>query len=121
MAESRDPLKGRLTDFASAAQSTYQGRLFAHDALQGLRVIDLTWQRFDVVVMNPPFGLPAVNSKAFLRETYPEHWTDYYNVFIKRAMGLIKRTVSSVLSFQIGYSIPRNLLQLGTCCLLISK
>lgn len=30
-----------LTEFAQASNSTYQGRLFAQDALQGLRLIDL--------------------------------------------------------------------------------
>ena len=35
-------LREALTEFAQAARSTYQGRLFAQDALQGLRMIDLT-------------------------------------------------------------------------------
>ena len=46
-------LQEALTDFADAARSNYQGRLFAQDALQGLRIIDLTREVFDVVVMNP--------------------------------------------------------------------
>jgi hypothetical protein len=49
-------LRAALTAFAHAAKSTYQGRLFAQDALQGLRLIDLCREVFDVVVMNPPFG-----------------------------------------------------------------
>ena len=52
-------LREALTDFARAAQATYQGRLFAQDALQGLRLIDLCREVFDVVVMNPPFGALA--------------------------------------------------------------
>ncbi len=49
-------LREALTGFAQAARSTYQGRLFAQDALQGLSLIDLCREVFDVVVMNPPFG-----------------------------------------------------------------
>lgn len=49
-------LREALTQFARAAESTYQGRLFAQDALQGLRLIDLCGEVFDVLVMNPPFG-----------------------------------------------------------------
>ena len=49
-------LQDALTEFARAARSTYQGRLFAEDALQGLRMIDHCREVFDVVVMNPPFG-----------------------------------------------------------------
>ncbi|MFU7548191.1 hypothetical protein, partial [Pseudomonas paraeruginosa] len=41
-------LRTALTDFAQAAKSTYQGRLFAQDALQGLRLIDLCREVFDV-------------------------------------------------------------------------
>ncbi|MEY4194481.1 MAG: hypothetical protein RLZZ226_849, partial [Pseudomonadota bacterium] len=41
-------LREALTAFAQAAQSTYQGRLFAQDALQGLRLIDLCREVFDV-------------------------------------------------------------------------
>lgn len=49
-------LREALSEFAQAARSTYQGRLFAQDALQRLRLIDLCREVFDVVVMNPPFG-----------------------------------------------------------------
>ena len=45
-----------LEGFIKAAQATYLGRLFAQDALEGLRLMDLIRETFDVVVMNPPFG-----------------------------------------------------------------
>lgn len=47
-------LKDALTQFIHASRATVQGRLFAQDALEGLRLIDLVRERFDVVVMNPP-------------------------------------------------------------------
>jgi hypothetical protein len=51
-------LRAALTAFAVAAQSSYQRRLFAEDALQGLTLVDLVRDTFDVAVLNPPFGDP---------------------------------------------------------------
>jgi hypothetical protein len=62
-------LREALTDYARAARSTYQGRLFAEDALQGLRMIDHCREVFDVVVMNPPFGATADDFR-FLRAVW---------------------------------------------------
>lgn len=81
-------LRTALSEFAQAVKSTYQGRLFAQDALQGLRLIDLCREHFDVVVMNPPFGLASGSTKPYLKDRYSEDWNDYYNVFIRRATEL---------------------------------
>lgn len=82
-------LREALSEFAQAAKSTYQGRLFAQDALQGLRLIDLCREVFDVVVMNPPFGLPAAETKEYLTTAYPDTWKDIYAAFIERALQLL--------------------------------
>jgi hypothetical protein len=82
-------VRDALTEFARAARSTYQGRLFADDALQGLRLVDLGNVRFDVAVMNPPFGQPASNQKPYLQEAYPSSWKDLYATFIDRGLELL--------------------------------
>ena len=69
-------LQESLNEFARAARSTYQGRLFAEDALQGLRMIDHCREVFDVVVMNPPFGALADDTKASLSKAYSESKND---------------------------------------------
>ena len=97
-------LRSALTEFAQAAKSTYQGRLFAKDALQGLRLIDLSRELFDVVVMNPPFGLAGSYTKQYLKENYPEDWNDYYNVFIRRATKLC------IKGGRIGAVVPNRLM-----------
>ncbi|GGC16572.1 hypothetical protein GCM10011363_36250 [Marivita lacus] len=51
-------LREALAEFTSSANTSYQDRLFAGDALQGLRLVDLSDLQFDVAVMNPPFGAP---------------------------------------------------------------
>ena len=97
-------LRIALKEFAQAAKSTYQGRLFAQDALDGLCLVDLLQWQFDVLVMNPPFGLPALGTKETLKKLYPDSWTDYYNAFIMRATQLVRTTG------QFGAVVPNRLL-----------
>jgi len=83
-------LRVSLTEFAQAAKSTYQGRLFAQDALQGLRLIDLCREVFDVVVMNPPFGELATSTKQYVVEEYPRSKNDLYAAFVERGLSLMR-------------------------------
>ena len=84
-------LQEALTEFADAARSSYQGRLFAQDALQGLRLIDLTREVFDVVVMNPPFGALAAWTKDQLAKLYPLGKNDLLAIFVERGLDLLRR------------------------------
>jgi hypothetical protein len=57
-----------LQDYAEQADhgSGYQRRLFVDDAARGFAFIDLLRKRFDVILMNPPFGeRPRELRKAF--------------------------------------------------------
>jgi type I restriction-modification system DNA methylase subunit len=83
-------LRIALTDFAQAARSTYQGRLFVQDALEGLRLIDLTRAQFDVVVMNPPFGELSLGVKSELAAAYPRSKNDLLTIFVERGLNLMR-------------------------------
>ena len=83
-------LRKALIEFASAAKSSYQGRLFAQDALQGLRLIDLCRELFDVVVMNPPFGEPSLGVKSALTSAYPRSRNDLLTIFVERGLCLLR-------------------------------
>ncbi len=83
-------LRVALFDFAHASNSTYRGRLFALDALQGLRIIDLCREVFDVVVMNPPFGALALDTKAELTKSYPRSRNDLLGIFVERGLELLR-------------------------------
>jgi hypothetical protein len=89
MAEAR--LRAALTEFARAASATYQGRLFAQDALEGLRLIDLCREVFDVVVMNPPFGALPSEQKRALERNYPNSRKDLLSMFVERGLGMTRR------------------------------
>lgn len=83
-------LRTALAKFAQAAKSTYQGRLFAQDALQGLRIIDLCREKFDVVVMNPPFGALASGTKDQLTKAYPRSKNDLLAIMVERGLELLR-------------------------------
>ncbi len=82
-------LRAALEEFAHAAQSGIQARLFAQDALQGLRLIDLTRLQFDVVVMNPPFGALSAGVKDGLAKAYPRSKNDLLAIFVERGLELL--------------------------------
>lgn len=83
-------LREALMDYARAARSTFQGRLFADDALQGLRMIDHCHEVFDVVVMNPPFGALAAGTKEHLLKAYPLTKNDLLGIFVERGLELLR-------------------------------
>jgi hypothetical protein len=83
-------LRAALTEFTRAFQSTYQARLFVHDALDGLRLIDLMRETFDAVVMNPPFGALPVRVKAYLFNAYPRSKIDSLALFVERGLSFLK-------------------------------
>lgn len=123
-------LRKALTDFAQTAKSTYKGRLFAQDALQGLRLVDLCREVFDVVVMNPPFGALSSNTKDQLAKAYPKSKNDLLAIFVERGLQLLRtggsvgaitsRTCFFLSSFQkwredivLGIAVPIVMADLG--------
>jgi hypothetical protein len=59
--------------------------LFADDAAQGIAFIELARTRFDVVLMNPPFGRPVERTYKLVSDQYPGYHSDIYLAFLKRA------------------------------------
>jgi hypothetical protein len=89
LAENR--LRLGLIEFAQSFQSTYQSQLFSQDALQGLRLIDLCREEFDVVVMNPPFGQATKNFEKYYKANYQESSIDELAAtFFTRAVSLLR-------------------------------
>ncbi|TNE93613.1 MAG: SAM-dependent methyltransferase [Gammaproteobacteria bacterium] len=88
--KAEERLRSALTDFAEAGQGSFQNRLYAQDALQGLRLIDLCREVFDVVVMNPPFGALAANTKAQLSKSYPRSKNDLLAIMVERGLELLR-------------------------------
>ncbi len=79
-----------LEEYAAQATSsnTYQRRLFAEDAEQGFAFIDLCRKRYDVVLMNPPFGLAPRPVFEQLKQKYQDTYVDLYASFVTRGIEL---------------------------------
>ena len=77
-----------LEEYAEAAQAGkgLGRRLFADDAVQGFAFVDLCRQRFDVVLMNPPFGAASKQAKSYINSAYPRSKNDLLACFVERGI-----------------------------------
>ena len=87
--EAETRLQRALIEYALAAQSTFQSHLFIQDALEGLRLIDMTQLKYDVVVMNPPFGTPTNGSRSYIRNNFFTSRQEIFAAFLSRSQSLI--------------------------------
>ena len=74
-----------LRHYAEQAESggAFQRRLFAEDAARGFAFIDICRQRYDVALMNPPFGDASLPSKPYVDDTYGDTRGDVYKAFVE--------------------------------------
>lgn len=79
-----------LKDFAREAldEQDVNAQIFAVEAEKALGLLDVLMQRYEVVVMNPPYGWPTENGKKYLIDIYPQTKNDLYAAFIERASEL---------------------------------
>ena len=80
-----------LKEYAERAENgrVLRRRLFAEDAARGFAFVDLCRKRFDVVLMNPPFGEFSARSKGTIAPSYGPAKNDIYGAFIGRALELL--------------------------------
>lgn len=83
-------IRGALARFVSeeGGRTSTRRRLFADDAEQGVGLLSLAETKFDVVLMNPPFGDPTSTSKAYLTANYRDRRVDLYKCFVEAALYL---------------------------------
>ena len=67
----------------------FQRRLFAVDAACGFALIDVCRQRYDVALMNPPFGAASLGGKRQFENSYPNTKNDIYAAFVERGVQLL--------------------------------
>jgi hypothetical protein len=81
-----------LRHFAETAAggAVVRRRLFTGDAAQGIALIDLLRTRFDVVLMNPPFGAASLAAKKDFEKAYPRTKNDIYAAFVERGIRLLQ-------------------------------
>lgn len=104
--EAETLLLAALRRFAEAAAgaSGVRRRLFADDAVQGIALIDLLRTKFDVVLMNPPFGACSVGAKKEFERSYPRTKNDLYAAFVERGVELLhKRGTLGAITSRTGF------------------
>lgn len=69
-----------------ATSAAGEKRLFAEDAAKGFAFIDLSRKRFDVVLMNPPFGDFSMQYKDSVKDSYPNSSNDILAAFVDRGL-----------------------------------
>lgn len=75
-----------LRQYAEKAENgqRLQRRLFAEDAVRGFAFVDLCQKPYDVVLMNPPFGLPTAKGLQYLERNSKATYVELYASFVER-------------------------------------
>lgn len=121
--DQRDAVQAALSQYINEAGHAFDEQLFARDAAQCLRMIDLCTMKFDVVVMNPPFGSPTDGSRETLGRLYPSTKKEIIGMFILRMLkmlaprGFIGAISSRTLFFQGSSSKWREEVLFGHSCM----
>jgi len=86
-----DEIVKALKQYAKRAENggSFMRTLFAGDAGRGFAFVDVCRKRFDVVLMNPPFGAPTENTKAVLVDAYSGYGNDIFAFFVARGAAIL--------------------------------
>ncbi|WP_437744604.1 BREX-1 system adenine-specific DNA-methyltransferase PglX [Sorangium sp. So ce1504] len=84
-------IRAALDRFAreDASATNMRRRLFADDAAHGVALLCVAETKFDVVLMNPPFGAGSMRAKRNFEKAYPRTKNDVYAAFVERSLELI--------------------------------
>jgi hypothetical protein len=87
-----------------AVSGDFQRRLFTLDVARGFAFIDLCRIRYDVVLMNPPFGEAAKLTKPYITENYNHSSSDILHAFVDRGLSVLDRNGrTGVISARTGF------------------
>ena len=87
-AKLRRELLATLEAAAAGITDDPADRLFAEDTARGLKLVQLLSRRYDVAVMNPPYGAFVPRARDFVKSAYPLTSNDIYAAFIDRTCQL---------------------------------
>jgi len=82
----------RIKEFVRKASEAQDmgSLLFGMDAEYAVQLVDILTEKYDVVLMNPPYGAMPPRCKQYARQHYPRTHNDYYSAFIEQAVNLCK-------------------------------
>ena len=73
---------------AARATENPSDRIFAEDTARGLKLLQVLSRKYDIIVMNPPYGAFVPRVRDFVKAAYPYTSNDIYAAFIDRATQL---------------------------------
>lgn len=90
-AEVEERILKALERFSESAtgRAGMRRRLFAGDSAQGLALLELCRKRFDVILMNPPFGAVTSGAKKEFEKAFPKTKNDIYAAFVERGIDVL--------------------------------
>jgi hypothetical protein len=106
-----DEIYKALSHYAEQAENgnSYQRRLFANDAVRGFAFIDICRKKFDVALMNPPFGDASLPSKPYIEEVYGDTKGDVYKTFVECFQGrLVPCGMLGIISSRSGFFLGQS-------------
>ena len=104
--EAEELLIDALKRFAEEASNgdSYPRKLFAENATDGFAFIDVISKKYDVVLMNPPFGDSSAGSKGYIEKKYPRTKNDLYAAFVERMLELLhEKGFIGIISSRTGF------------------
>ena len=109
--EAEPTILAELKRIAAAATNgkAVERTLFAEDAEQGFAFVDLCRQRYDVALMNPPFGEASLPSKSYIEDTYGDTKGDVYKAFVECFQDrLVPSGMLGIISSRTGFFLGRS-------------
>lgn len=87
-----DRIYTALRDYSEHADNGdgFQRRLFAEDAARGFAFIDICRKRYDVALMNPPFGECGLRTRDFVERGYADSKSDLFAAFFERGLEFVR-------------------------------
>jgi len=84
-------IRAALARFVAEADghTNTRKRLFAGDTAHGVGLLTVAEKKYDVVLMNPPFGAGSTRAKKDFEKAYPRTKNDVYAAFVERGIQLL--------------------------------
>jgi hypothetical protein len=98
-----------LSAYSESVTEELHGRLFAQDAERGIGFIHLCREKYDVALMNPPFGDASIPSKPYIEDTYGDTKGDVYKAFVECFQGrLVPAGFLGIISSRTGFFLGQS-------------
>jgi hypothetical protein len=88
--ELEEQILDALRRVTEQADTTPHVRMFAADATDAIRFVEICQRRYHTVLMNPPFGDPIPSTQDYLRSAYGTSAADMYAAFVARGIELLR-------------------------------